>query len=73
MAPAGQPANAAGRLHLCLIVEDLDAAAARIAAFGGRPLEGSRTRQDYGDLMFCEDPDGVRIEIIQMRGEWGGY
>ena len=39
-APAGtpvdpRPANVPGRPHLCFIVEDLDAVAARIVEFGG--------------------------------------
>jgi len=50
-----------------MVVDDLDAAAARIVAYGGTRLEASRTQNGYGRLMFCADPDGVRIEIVEAK------
>lgn len=73
-APADpRPANLAGRPHLCLVVDDLEEAAARIVAFGGRRLDESRCDLGYGLLMFCADPDGTRIELVQMTAGWQGY
>jgi lactoylglutathione lyase len=77
-APAGgpvdpRPANVPGRPHLCFIVDDLDVAAARIAEFGGVRLDTTRSDLGYGELMFCADPDGTRIELIRMTSGWQGY
>lgn len=66
-AGAADPAHERGRLHLCLIVDDLDAAAERIVAFGGARLDRSRILSPYGRLMFCADPDGVRIELCEVK------
>jgi len=68
-----RPANIPGRPHLCFIVDDLDAVAARIVEFGGVRLDASRSELDYGELMFCADPDGTRIELIRMTSGWQGY
>lgn len=59
------PANVRGRPHLCVIVEDLEKTADLIVALGGSRLEGSRCTLDYGPMMFCGDPDGVRLELVQ--------
>lgn len=67
------PANRLGRPHLCFIVADIDAATARIAEHGGQVIDESRLDLGYGELMFCADPDGTRIEIIQMKAQWPGY
>ena len=75
--PAGcvdpRPANLPGRVHLCFVVEDLDLVASRIAAFGGSRLDESRSDLGYGELMFCADPDGTRIELVKMTAGWAGY
>jgi len=68
--PAGgsgsaSPANERGRPHLCLIVDNLDKTAEQIVALGGSRLDGSRCSLDYGPIMFCADPDGVRLELVQ--------
>lgn len=67
------PANVRGRPHLCFMVDDLDAMADRIVAFGGRRLDESRCDLGFGYLMFCADPDGTRIELIQSKAAWPGY
>ncbi|MDD3797954.1 MAG: VOC family protein [Novosphingobium sp.] len=67
------PANRHGRPHLCVVVEDLDAAAARIVEYGGQRLDESRGDHGYADIMFCADPDGTRIELIQVKSGWTGY
>lgn len=68
-----RPANLRGRPHLCFLVDDLDIVAARIVEYGGQRLDQSRTDMGYGELMFCGDPDGTRIELIQMKTDWTGY
>jgi len=59
------PANVRGRPHLCLIVDDMEKTAAQIVALGGSRLDASRCVLDYGPIMFCADPDGVRLELVQ--------
>ena len=75
--PAGtgdpRPANLPGRVHLCFMVDDLDAVAARIVEYGGRRLDETRCDLGYGNLMFCADPDGTRIELVQITAGWTGY
>lgn len=76
-APAGavdpRPANLPGRVHFCFMVEDLDAVASRIVEFGGERLDATRCDLGYGILMFCADPDGTRIELVQITAGWPGY
>ena len=77
-APAGgpvdpRPANEPGRPHLCFVVDDLESVAARIAEFGGHRRDQSRSDLGYGELMFCADPDGTRIELVQIKSGWTGY
>ncbi len=75
--PAGpndpHPANMPGRVHLCFMVDDLDMVASRIVEYGGRRLDDSRCDLGYGHLMFCADPDGTRIELVQITAGWAGY
>ena len=68
-----RPANVPGRPHLCFLVDDLESVAARIVEYGGSRLEGTRSDLGYGILMFCADPDGTRIELIQITKGWSGY
>jgi catechol 2,3-dioxygenase-like lactoylglutathione lyase family enzyme len=68
-----RPADRPGRPHLCFVVDDLDAVAARIVQYGGFRLDGSRCDLGYGELMFCADPDGTRIELVKLTSGWTGY
>lgn len=74
--PAGvadpRPANLPGRVHLCFVVDDLEQVAARIVEFGGSRLDVTLSDLGYGKLMFCADPDGTRIELVQMTSQWSG-
>lgn len=59
--------NQLGFTHLSFEVPDVDAAARRLVACGGRLLPGTRT--GAGDpsavqIVFLADPDGARIELI---------
>jgi len=66
-------ADIQGRPHLCFIVDDLDKVAARMVAYGGQRLDETRCDLGYGNLMFCADPDGTRIELVQVTAGWAGY
>ena len=63
-----KPMNRLGFTHMTLIVDDLDAVAARVEQFGGQLLPQTRIDSPYGPIMFCTDPDGVRIELFQAAG-----
>jgi predicted enzyme related to lactoylglutathione lyase len=59
-----QRRNQLGLTHLSFVVEDVDAAAMRLAEYGGRILPGTRVSTDAGiEIVFLEDPDGTRIEL----------
>jgi catechol 2,3-dioxygenase-like lactoylglutathione lyase family enzyme len=66
--PTGSPSASRrllGLTHLSLSVDDLEAAIAHLVACGGTVLE--ETRQSPGiDLVFLADPDGVRVELMQV-------
>jgi lactoylglutathione lyase len=55
--------NRLGLTHLSLIVEDLAAVTARIAEFGGQVHPHTRITTPKGAMIFCSDPDGIRIEL----------
>jgi catechol 2,3-dioxygenase-like lactoylglutathione lyase family enzyme len=61
--PQRRPMNQLGITHLSLIVDDIDAMAARITEFGGRVCAETKVATPKGQFMFCTDPDGVRIEL----------
>lgn len=50
--------------HLAFAVPDLAAATGRVRAAGGTVL-GDRVRFDDGDHLYCADPDGNVLELIQ--------
>ena len=64
-----RPMNQLGFTHLAIWVSDLDAAAKRVADFGGRLAEETRTVFDHpklkGKWLMCTDPDGVRLELVE--------
>jgi catechol 2,3-dioxygenase-like lactoylglutathione lyase family enzyme len=59
-----------GLVHLSFYVDDIDAAAARIAAAGGTVHEVTRGHYPEGrtTMLYCTDPDGVRIELMHSEG-----
>jgi catechol 2,3-dioxygenase-like lactoylglutathione lyase family enzyme len=60
-----QRRNQLGLTHLCLFVDNVDAAAERMLEYNAFVLD--ETRANLGtDIVFLMDPDGVRIEL--MRG-----
>lgn len=54
--------KAPGLHHLSFVTADVDALAERIVRAGGRILIEKLKTPD-GDLVFCADPDGVRLEL----------
>jgi catechol 2,3-dioxygenase-like lactoylglutathione lyase family enzyme len=61
-----QSRNQLGLTHLSFVVADLDAALRRLVECGGELLEATRTKQEGIELLFVADPDGVRVELMQM-------
>ncbi len=64
--------NQLGLTHLSFRVRDVAAAAGRIVEAGGSVVEASRTVIDLGgtelEFVYCTDPDGVRIELMDLGG-----
>jgi len=58
-----RPMNQLGFTHLSLVVNDLDEVLKRIEASGGRAYRHTMVESSFGEILFCTDPDGVRIEI----------
>lgn len=55
--------NQLGISHISLVVSDLVTVAGRIEQFAGTALRHTRVTTPKGDMMFCTDPDGTRIEL----------
>ena len=65
-----RPMNRLGLTHLSFRVDDVAAVADRVEAMGGTVVAGTRTTFDLGtsalDFVYCTDPDGVRIELMDL-------
>ena len=58
--------NQYGLTHINFRVkEDLDAVLDKIRALGGEVADHTRTRVGTVDVVYCSDPDGVRIEVYR--------
>ena len=57
--------NRLGFTHMTLKVDDVDAIAALITQHGGKVHPETRIDSHFGPILFCTDPDGVRIEVMQ--------
>jgi catechol 2,3-dioxygenase-like lactoylglutathione lyase family enzyme len=57
--------NQLGITHISLRVSDIDAVAQRVEAAGGVLLPETRIEVPHVKMMFCTDPDGTRIELMQ--------
>jgi catechol 2,3-dioxygenase-like lactoylglutathione lyase family enzyme len=60
-----QPMNRRGFTHMTLVVDDIESTAQRIREYGGSIHPETRIESPFGPLLFCTDPDGVRIELMQ--------
>jgi len=67
-----RPMNQLGLTHLSIRVDDVSATAAAIESQGGSVVRASRTALPFGemtlDFVYCTDPDGVRIELMDLGG-----
>jgi len=67
-----RPMNQLGLTHLSLRVDDVEAVAAAIESYGGTVVRPTRTTFAFGevslDFLYCTDPDGVRIELMDLGG-----
>jgi lactoylglutathione lyase len=64
------PANASGFKHLCLWVDDIEATLHDLQAKGlDVDPAGIRTGRSKCRQYFIADPDGVRIELMQLMPE----
>lgn len=61
--------NANGMNHLCLTVDDIDDVIARIEAAGLTLLLPLKTAIDGNRQAWLEDPDGNRIELMEMAAD----
>jgi len=60
------PRDANGLNHVCLEVDDLDAIVGQLAARGVPLTQGKKVGADGNLQAWIEDPDGNRIELMQM-------
>ena len=58
--------NANGMNHMCLTVENIDDTLAQVAAAGLELLLPLKTAIDGNRQAWLEDPDGNRIELMEM-------
>lgn len=58
-----RPMNQLGLTHLSLIINDLGGVVDRIVKCGGRAYPDTKVDSPHGQIIFCTDPDGVRIEL----------
>jgi catechol 2,3-dioxygenase-like lactoylglutathione lyase family enzyme len=59
--------NQLGLTHLSLYVDDVGEAAKHLVACGGKLLPATHAENDAVELVFVEDPDGVRIELMHNK------
>ena len=66
-----RPLNRLGLTHLCFRVRDVDEVAERIQRLGGEVHGHTRTSPagpgTPPDVLYCSDPDGVRIELMRLE------
>lgn len=57
--------NQFGLTHLCFWVDDLEAAIGKVCDAGGAVHEQTRTQLPTVRIIYCTDPDGIRVELLQ--------
>jgi lactoylglutathione lyase len=60
------PFAAVGFNHLCLEVDDMTAALEELTGRGVKLTQQRKTGVDHNDQAWIEDPDGNRIELMQL-------
>lgn len=63
--------NRPGLTHFAVRVDSVPDTLSRVEALGGRILESSRVGHSASgvELIYILDPDGIRIELIQVPGD----
>jgi lactoylglutathione lyase len=64
-----QPKDPIGYGHFCLTVADLEAALAHLRTLGVDPTMTPRTGRAGQKLTFIADPDGNRIELMEIPSD----
>jgi len=59
--------NQIGFTHFSLYVDDVGAAAQHLVGCGGKLLPATHVENAGIELMFVEDPDGVRVELMRSK------
>lgn len=67
--PIETPADPLGYAHTCLLVDDLEASLAHLAGIGVHPEAPPRTGRAGQKLAFVADPDGNRLELMEVPPE----
>ncbi len=67
-----RPVHQLGLTHLSFRVRGVAGVAARLVELGGAVVDSSRTEIDLGgtalEFVYCTDPDGVRVELMDLGG-----
>jgi lactoylglutathione lyase len=61
--------NSVGYNHLCLVVSDMGRVLAELAAAGVPLVQARKTGLDGNEQAWIADPDGHRIELMQMAAD----
>ncbi len=64
-----RPLNQFGLTHLSFYVDDIQATARELQKHGGQVHAHTMTNMGFVSLIYCNDPDGIRIELMQMTPE----
>jgi lactoylglutathione lyase len=67
--PIEHPADPIGYAHYCVLVDDMDATLAHLAALGVLPAAPPRIGRAGQELAFISDLDGNRIELMTIPPE----
>jgi hypothetical protein len=64
-----RPVNRHGLTHLSFQVEEMETVLTEVTRCGGRRLDETRISPSADtDAIFCTDPDGTLIELVQRAG-----
>lgn len=61
------PIYKSGVMHLGFGIDDIDKVLSRIKNFGGKQKTSVHVMQNGNKCCFCQDPEGVWIELIERR------
>ena len=64
--PPSHPNNGIGAAHVCLEVEDVDAAVEELRGRGIRFLSDPITHESGIRWVYAKDPDGITAELLQV-------